>query len=177
MESTRRWNEWKYSAGCAWWGACGIGRFATRRVAHGEVLVTLAGSLLGGLLMMRCLWRWAVRVVVKDVAIGAGGHEFDFTACQIGHRVATAAMLLWSCIAQALSREANRNVRPGLFFSKFDFGQLTWLSTKISVISIFFGHVWSNKTTLNEIYTSFVTATQKLLWSVWCLLNLTLWRR
>ena len=42
-------------------------------------------------------------MVVKDIAVGAGGLGFDFWADQIGHSVATAAMFLGSCAAQALS--------------------------------------------------------------------------
>ena len=43
-----------------------------------------------------------VGAVVKDIAIGAGGHRFDTRAGQIDKNVAIAATFLRSCVAQAL---------------------------------------------------------------------------
>ena len=54
-------------------------------------------------LVTACLYR-PVGLVVKAFAVHAGGREFDSRAGQIGHSVATDAMLLRSCAAQAPSR-------------------------------------------------------------------------
>ena len=47
---------------------------------------------------------WAVSLVIRDIAVGATGLEFDSLADRIGHcRLTTAAMFLRSCVAQTPS--------------------------------------------------------------------------
>ena len=57
--------------------------------------------------------------MVKDIAISAGGCEFDSWAIQFEQsrqRLVTAALFLWSCVGKALSRKdepSTPNTRHG----------------------------------------------------------------